>query len=155
MSTRRQLPIGLQTFREIREEGCYYVDKTGHAVDLVRSGKMFFMSRPRRFGKSLFVDTLKELFEGNRELFTGLAAEDRWDWSVKHPVIRLSFSSLEEPSPEGIATEVEDQLWRIEAMIPGYVPRGRLGVVSKDIRQPTCSLAAGVVPRVPCLRSRL
>ncbi|MEY2875764.1 MAG: hypothetical protein RLZZ373_3135, partial [Pseudomonadota bacterium] len=73
--TRRQLPIGFQTLREIREGDCYYVDKSGMAIDLIKSaGKAFFLSRPRRFGKSLLVDTFKELFEGNRTLFDGLAA---------------------------------------------------------------------------------
>ena len=90
--TRKKLPIGIQTFREIREDDCYYVDKTGMAVDLVRTGKAYFLSRPRRLGKSLFLDTLRELFEGNRALFTGLAAEPVWDWSKKFPVIRVSFS---------------------------------------------------------------
>ncbi|MFZ4625579.1 MAG: AAA family ATPase, partial [Rhodoferax sp.] len=90
---RRKLPIGIQTFREIREDDCYYVDKTGMAVDLVKAGKYYFLSRPRRFGKSLFLDTLKDLFEGHRELFSGLAAEARWDWSVKYPVIRISFGA--------------------------------------------------------------
>jgi len=89
---RRKLPIGIQTFREIREDDCYYVDKSGMAVDLVLAGKYYFLSRPRRFGKSLFLDTLKELFEGNRVLFVGLAAEARWDWGKRHPVIRVSFS---------------------------------------------------------------
>ena len=89
---RKKLPIGIQTFREIREDDCYYVDKTGMAVDLVQTGKAYFLSRPRRFGKSLFLDTLKELFEGHRALFTGLAAEPVWDWDTKHPVIRVSFS---------------------------------------------------------------
>ena len=89
---RKKLPIGIQTFREIREDNCYYVDKTGMAVDLVQTGKAYFLSRPRRFGKSLFLDTLKELFEGHRALFTGLAAEPVWDWSKKFPVIRVSFS---------------------------------------------------------------
>ncbi len=88
---RRKLPIGIQTLRELREEGHYYVDKSGKACDLVASGKAFFLSRPRRFGKSLFVDTLKELFEANRPLFTDLAADSRWDWSRPHPVIRISF----------------------------------------------------------------
>ena len=92
MSARKKLPIGIQTFREIREDNCYYVDKTGMAVHLVQTGKAYFLSRPRRFGKSLFIDTLKELFEGNRALFTGLAAESAWDWGKKHPVIRVSFS---------------------------------------------------------------
>ena len=89
--TRRRLPIGIQTFRKIREEGCYYVDKTAYIRRLVDEGSHYFLSRPRRFGKSLFVDTLKELFEGNEALFEGLAVQDRWDWSVRHPVLRLSF----------------------------------------------------------------
>ena len=88
---RRRLPIGLQTFRELREEDCYYVDKTGFIARLLDEGKHYFLSRPRRFGKSLFLDTLKELFEGNEPLFAGLDIHDRWDWSVRHPVVRLSF----------------------------------------------------------------
>jgi hypothetical protein len=89
---RRRLPIGIQTFADLRDTGCYYVDKTGLAIDLIESsGKAFFLSRPRRFGKSLLVDTFKELFEGHRALFGGLAAETRWDWSKRHPVIRISF----------------------------------------------------------------
>ena len=88
---RRRLPIGIQTFREIREEGFYYVDKTAWIGRLIEAGKHYFLSRPRRFGKSLLVDTLKELFEGNEALFEGPAIHDRWDWSVRHPVLRLSF----------------------------------------------------------------
>ena len=88
---RKKLPIGIQNFAKLREDGCYYVDKTGMAVDLVAQGSYYFLSRPRRFGKSLFLDTLKELFEGNQALFAGLAAESLWDWSRKHPVIRISF----------------------------------------------------------------
>ena len=90
-SPRKRLPIGIQNLRELREEGHYYADKSGYAVELAQSGKYYFLSRPRRFGKSLFLDTLKELFEGHAALFKGLAAETRWDWSKKHPVIRISF----------------------------------------------------------------
>jgi hypothetical protein len=94
MMTRRTLPIGIQNLREIRERDCYYVDKTGLAIDLIESsGKAFFLSRPRRFGKSLLVDTFKELFEGNKALFDGLVAETRWDWGRRHPVIRISLGS--------------------------------------------------------------
>lgn len=89
---RRKLPTGIQNLREIREQDHYYVDKTDLVIDLIESGKYFFLSRPRRFGKSLLVDTLKELFEGNRALFDGLAAETRWDWTARYPVIRISFS---------------------------------------------------------------
>ena len=74
---RRKLPIGIQTFREIRDEGCYYVDKTAWLGRLLDEGKHYFLSRPRRFGKSLLLDTLKELFEGNEALFEGLDIHDR------------------------------------------------------------------------------
>ena len=89
---RHKLPIGIQTFRKIREGGrYYYVDKTPWIRALLDEGSHFFLSRPRRFGKSLFLDTLKELFEGAESLFRGLYIHDRWDWSVRHPVVRLSF----------------------------------------------------------------
>jgi hypothetical protein len=89
--TRKKLPIGIQTFAKIREANYYYVDKSGIAVDLAVNGTHYFLSRPRRFGKSLFLDTLKELFEGNQALFKDLAAESRWDWTKKYPVLRISF----------------------------------------------------------------
>ncbi|MBS1223307.1 MAG: hypothetical protein H6R23_2927 [Proteobacteria bacterium] len=88
--TRRKLPIGVQTFAQIVSEDYYYVDKTPFAHRLIESGKYYFLSRPRRFGKSLFLDTLKELFEGHEPLFRGLFIHDRWDWSTVYPVIRLS-----------------------------------------------------------------
>ena len=66
--TKRRLPIGLQTFRELREEECYYVDKTGFIARLLDEGKHYFLSRPRRFGKSLFLDTLKEAVRGGAAL---------------------------------------------------------------------------------------
>ncbi len=88
---KRKLPIGIQTFREIRTEGYYYVDKTAFLSRLLGGGKHYFLSRPRRFGKSLFLDTCKELFEGNETLFRGLDIHDRWDWRAHRPVLRLSF----------------------------------------------------------------
>ena len=96
----RRLPVGIQSFEEIREGGYLYVDKTDLVWQLANRGKKYnYLSRPRRFGKSLLVDTLKELFEGNQALFTGLAAESRWDWSTRHPVIRISFAgSVSDPA---------------------------------------------------------
>jgi hypothetical protein len=111
---RKKLPIGIQTFREIREDGCYYVDKTPYAIRLIREGKSYFLSRPRRFGKSLFVDTLKEIFEGNRPLFEGLYAEHNWDWSVRYPVVRLSFADRVVQTPKGFAASLHKQLSRLE-----------------------------------------
>ena len=89
---------------------CYYVDKTAHVLRLAREGKYHFLSRPRRFGKSLLVDTFKELFEGNGELFRGLAIHGEWDWSVKHPVVRFDFSGGEFGDPEGLRHAVTRQL---------------------------------------------
>ncbi|MCY4287345.1 MAG: AAA family ATPase [Aestuariivita sp.] len=89
--TRKCLPIGIQDFETIRSEGFYYVDKTLLIHQLVDLGRHYFLSRPRRFGKSLLLDTMRALFEGRQELFRGLAIHDEWDWSVTHPVLRLSF----------------------------------------------------------------
>ena len=112
--TRRRLPIGLQTFREVREQDCYYVDKTAFIQRLLDEGKHYFLSRPRRFGKSLFVDTLKELFEGNEALFEGLAIQNGWDWSVRHPVLRLDFSSGSYQGPDDLRLELAAQLETFE-----------------------------------------
>ena len=102
-AVKRKLPIGIQTFREIREDGCYYVDKTALIRQLTEGGKHYFLSRPRRFGKSLFLDTVKELFEGSEELFRELDIHGQWDWSVRRPVLRLDFGrgSFEEPGLAG------------------------------------------------------
>ncbi len=112
--TKRRLPIGIQTFREIREENCYYVDKTAHIQQLIDEGKHYFLSRPRRFGKSLFLDTLKELFEGNEPLFEGLYIHDHWDWSVRYPVLRLDFGSGNFDEPGILHKEVMAQLDAVE-----------------------------------------
>ena len=88
---RKKLPIGIQTFSEIRQEGYYYVDKTALILRLLAEGKYYFLSRPRRFGKSLLLDTIAELFAGNRTLFTGLHAEAHWDWETRYPVVRINF----------------------------------------------------------------
>ncbi|MEX2607408.1 MAG: ATP-binding protein [Kiritimatiellia bacterium] len=109
---RKKLPIGIQNFAKLREENCYYVDKTPFACRLVEEGSYYFLSRPRRFGKSLFVDTLKELFEGNQSLFKGLYAEKHWDWSKKHPVLRFSFGDGGIDSRETLEKELRIQLTR-------------------------------------------
>ncbi|PWQ98673.1 ATP-binding protein [Leucothrix pacifica] len=114
MNPRKKLPIGIQTFREIREDNHYYVDKTQLALDLVNDGKHYFLSRPRRFGKSLFLDTLKELFEGNQSLFEGLAVHDQWDWSAQYPVIRFSFGRKNYASINALQQSLHQQLTSLE-----------------------------------------
>ena len=111
--TRHQLPIGIQSFRRIREQDCYYVDKTPHIRRLVQMGDFYFLSRPRRFGKSLLVDTLRELFQGNEPLFRGLDIHDHWDWSAKNPVVRLSFDGNYN-EPDNLHSNIISQLAMIE-----------------------------------------
>ncbi|WP_157627925.1 AAA family ATPase, partial [Thermodesulfatator autotrophicus] len=90
---KKKLPVGIQSFEVIRTENYYYVDKTPFVKKLVDEGKYYFLSRPRRFGKSLFLDTLRQAFLARRELFQGLYLENNWDWSIKYPVIYISFGS--------------------------------------------------------------
>lgn len=87
----RRLPIGIQSFRRLRETDSYYVDKTPLIRELVDQSDYLFLSRPRRFGKSLLLDTLKSLFECREGLFRDLDIHGHWDWSTPHPVLRLSF----------------------------------------------------------------
>ncbi len=110
---RRQLPIGIQSFRRLREKDCYYVDKTTLIAELIRRGEHYFLSRPRRFGKSLLIDTLRELFSGNEPLFRGLAIHDHWDWSETHPVVRIGFGA-KSSEPGNLEGNVRKQLEIIE-----------------------------------------
>jgi len=127
--TRRKLPIGIQTFRKLREEDCYYVDKTAFTLRLIEQGSHYFLSRPRRFGKSLFLDTLAELFAGSEALFRGLSVHDRWDWSRRYPVIRISFAEGVLADREALDQRIGELLdeqerrlgleGRLDASIPG------------------------------------
>ncbi|HRJ15236.1 MAG TPA: AAA family ATPase, partial [Saprospiraceae bacterium] len=82
----QKLPIGIQDFRKIRENDFLYVDKTQYIHKMVSQSGAFFLSRPRRFGKSITITTLQELYSGSRDLFKGLWIEDKWDWNKRHPV---------------------------------------------------------------------
>jgi hypothetical protein len=90
----QRYPVGLQDFGEVRTGGYVYVDKTEFAYKLVEQGKYYFLSRPRRFGKSLFISTLECLFLAKKELFKGLYVEDKWNWEQTYPIIRISFSNI-------------------------------------------------------------
>lgn len=94
MATLPNLPIGIQSFSELRTRNMLYVDKTQPIHRLLTSSKYYFLSRPRRFGKSLTLSTIRAVYEGKRELFQGLWIEDQWDWAQIHPVIHLSFSRI-------------------------------------------------------------
>ncbi|MCB0125161.1 MAG: ATP-binding protein [Caldilineaceae bacterium] len=90
----RRLPISIQDFAELRQEGYLYVDKTEQIHALLQTGKLLFLARPRRFGKSLLITTLREIFRGNQELFQGLWIEDKLSWEA-YPVLLLNFNDID------------------------------------------------------------
>ena len=91
----QKYPIGIQTFSDLREGGFVYVDKTEYIMPLIEGSKYYFLSRPRRFGKSLLLSTLSDIFKGHKHLFKGLWIEDKINWDeYNFPVIHLSFASM-------------------------------------------------------------
>ncbi|PIY19161.1 hypothetical protein COZ13_06830 [Candidatus Desantisbacteria bacterium CG_4_10_14_3_um_filter_40_18] len=106
----QKLPIGIQTFEKIITENYCYIDKTRIIHELINNGTYFFLSRPRRFGKSLLIDTIKGLFEGREELFKGLWIEDKWDFSRKYPVIKIDFGEGVSKSREELRKKIDETL---------------------------------------------
>ena len=106
-----KLPIGIQDFEKIRTGGYLYIDKTEQVYRLVSEGSYYFLSRPRRFGKSLLISTLKALFLGKRELFKGLAIDKKedWDWAV-HPVLHLDLNTNKYDKPEVLSQKLDESL---------------------------------------------
>ena len=88
-----KLPIGIQSFENLRSENSIYVDKTEIIYEVLKQGNYFFLSRPRRFGKSLLLSTLKAIFEGKQHLFEGLWIYDKIEW-VSYPIIHISFTGI-------------------------------------------------------------
>ncbi len=104
----KKLPVGIYTLKQIIEENYLYIDKTEIALNLIENNKYVFLSRPRRFGKSLFLDTLKNIFEGNKELFKGLYIYDKYEFK-KYPVIKISFANGSIRNRE----ELDDRIFKI------------------------------------------
>lgn len=115
-------PIGLQSFGDIRKKGYVYVDKTSYIPALLRNGKYKFLSRPRRFGKSLLVSMLECFFKGEKELFKGLAIESIMtdDWEA-HPVIHFDFSGENYSNTHTLENKLNSSLERWEAEL-GLIP---------------------------------
>jgi Predicted AAA-ATPase/PD-(D/E)XK nuclease superfamily len=90
-----KLPIGIQHFDELREGNYLYIDKTEFVYKLLNDGGAFFLARPRRFGKSLFLSTVLELAKGRRDLFTNTWIADKWDWQRKYPIVHLPFAKID------------------------------------------------------------
>ncbi|MDR3189080.1 MAG: AAA family ATPase [Prevotellaceae bacterium] len=96
----KNLPIGTQSFEVLRSTDCLYVDKTKSIYQMLTSGRIYFLSRPRRFGKSLLLSTMEAVFKGKKELFEGLYIYDKWDWSQQEPVIRIDWTLINHATPE-------------------------------------------------------
>jgi hypothetical protein len=104
----KNLPIGTQSFEVLRSSGFVYVDKTEHILNLINSGRVYFLSRPRRFGKSLLVSTLSELFAGKKDLFKDLYIYDKWDWDKTYPIVHLDFSKITYGTVKGLKNSLSD-----------------------------------------------
>lgn len=115
VNTLRKLPIGIQSFEFLRSEGYLYVDKTELVYHLVTKGKPYFLSRPRRFGKSLLLSTLEAYFKGKKELFKGLAIEQLEQNWFEYPVLHLSLNAEKYDSRERLERMLELQLEGWEA----------------------------------------
>ncbi len=124
---RKLLPVGIQDFRTIRQDNYYYVDKTQLIHQLVNRGRHYFLSRPRRFGKSLLLDTIRLLFEGEEELFKGLAIHNNWDWSVKYPVVRISFGGKHNESGDLERRALNQLVWIKERYQIEFSPVSQTG----------------------------
>src|SRR3990167_5107054 len=109
----KNLPIGYSTLENIQADNCLYIDKTQHISTLVNQGAYYFLSRPRRFGKSLFIDTLKQAFLANKSLFKGLYLEKHWDWSIQYPVIHIDFGG-------GVIQTLQDLEQKIHAILDAH-----------------------------------
>lgn len=103
-------PIGIQNFEKLREGGYVYIDKTAKIYSLVSNGGYYFLSRPRRFGKSLLVSTMESYFEGRKDLFGGLAMESlEKDW-LEYPVLHLDLSGVSYDSKEVLSEVLNRKL---------------------------------------------
>ena len=103
----KNLPIGLQSIKKIRAKDCIYVDKTQFALDLIKNGTHYFLSRPRRFGKSVFVSTLEEIFKGNKALFEGChIAASNYDWKP-YPVLDLNLAKIPNETTQDLKASLQ------------------------------------------------
>ena len=142
----KNLPIGIQNIQEIITDGYIYVDKTQFALELIQTGKHYFLSRPRRFGKSLFVSTLEEIFKGNRALFEGChIAQSNYDWKP-YPVLYLDFGRITNETTEDLKIHLHEIIttiseehsikinvtsleFRLEMLVKGLAKNGKGKVV--------------------------
>jgi Predicted AAA-ATPase/PD-(D/E)XK nuclease superfamily len=108
----QKLPIGIQTFSKLRNSDCVYIDKTEYIFNVINTVKTNFLSRPRRFGKSLTLSTIKSLYKGEKQYFKDLWIEDKWDWSKTSPIVHIGFSSLNYLNA-GLEKAIETEMLKI------------------------------------------
>lgn len=137
---RQNYPIGEQSFKTIREMNQVYIDKTGF-IPVLLGNKYYFLSRPRRFGKSLFLSTLEQFFLGRRDLFKGLAIESYpWEWE-EYPILRISFGQGAFSRPEGLRERINSILSQLESKYSisaeGSSPAGRLDSLIRQLHAKT------------------
>ena len=149
----KKLPIGIQTIQEIITDGYIYVDKTQFALELIQKGKHYFLSRPRRFGKSLFVSTLEEIFKGNKALFEGChIAESNYDWKP-HPVLLLNFGLITNETTEDLKIHLHEIIttiseehsininvtsleFRLEVLVKALAKNGKVVILIDEYDKP-------------------
>jgi Predicted AAA-ATPase/PD-(D/E)XK nuclease superfamily len=134
----QRYPVGIQDFSELRTGEYVYVDKTPFIEQLFIHGKFYFLSRPRRFGKSLFISTLDYLFQARKDLFEGLHIYNNWDWSKTNPVIKISFSNIGHKE-KGLYRAIDENLDKIAR---GYGIVFRENVISGKFKELIETLSA-------------
>jgi hypothetical protein len=130
----RKYPLGLQDFEGIINEGYLYVDKTKYIYNLNEGGKYYFLSRPRRFGKSMLTNTIKALYEGKRHLFKGLYVEDKWNWAETYPVIRISFADINFEK-KGLVLAIQDALQEVADLYDIKLISKEIASIFKELLQ--------------------
>ncbi|NUU95785.1 ATPase AAA [Marinitoga sp. 1135] len=148
----KKLPVGIADYKEIIEENYIYVDKTKYLYDLINSGKFYFMSRSRRFGKSLTVSTFYYLFKGEKELFEGTYIYDKWDFK-EYPIIRLNLLKaksenteklkesltkiiIQEGKRNGINIEETDYAFAFDELIMKLSEKGKVVILVDEYEKP-------------------
>ena len=128
----RDYPVGIQDFNKLRSQGYVYVDKTAFVWQMARMGGYYFLSRPRRFGKSLFLSTLDYLFQAKEEIFKGLYIHERWDWSKTNPIIKISFSNIDHKGM-GLMLAIKTELQKIASKSDIHLESTSIGAMFREL----------------------